>query len=36
MQEADLLPDIITYNVAISACEKAQRWHHALDLLALA
>ena len=30
----DLLPNVITYNAAISACEKCKQWQQALCLLA--
>ena len=33
MQLRDLLPNVITFNAAISACEKGQQPQQALDLL---
>ena len=33
MRRASIAADTITYNAAISACEKGQRWHGALGLL---
>ena len=33
MQTAHLLPDVITYSAATSACEEAQQWQRALGLL---
>jgi hypothetical protein len=33
MHESDLLPDVITYNAAISACENGVRWQMALITL---
>ena len=33
MRHKGLKPNTITYNAAISACEKGQRWERALDLL---
>ena len=33
MQPHDLAPDVITYNAAISACEKGQQPHTAMSLL---
>merc|ERR1712107_455006 len=33
MQHRGLLPDVITYNAAISACEKGQQPQQALQLL---
>jgi len=34
MQKADLEPNVISYNAAISACEKGEQWQEALGLLA--
>ena len=34
MQDQGLVPDVITYNAAISACEKGSQWQQALKLLA--
>merc|ERR1739841_325877 len=34
MREADLVPDVISYSAAISACEKGGQWQVALGLLA--
>lgn len=33
MPLAEILPDVISYNAAISACEKGGQWQHALTLL---
>ena len=30
MQKAGLVPNVITYNAAISACEKGEQWQQAL------
>ena len=34
MQQADLVPNVISYSAAISACEKGEQWQEALGLLA--
>ena len=34
MQAQGLEPNVITYNAAISACEKGSQWQQALELLA--
>ena len=34
MAAAAAIPNIVTYNAAISACEKGFEWHHAFVLLA--
>ncbi len=35
MREAGLVPNVITYNAAISACEKGEQWQKALGILAV-
>ena len=35
LREADFVPNVFSYNAAISACEKAQHWQQALGLLAV-
>ena len=35
LREADFVPNVFSYNAAISACEKAQQWQQALGLLAV-
>ena len=32
MRAAGITPDVISYNAAISACEKGQQWQRALEL----
>ena len=34
MRKIGVLPDVITYNAAISACEKSEQWQQALGVLA--
>ena len=34
MQNLQMLPDVITYSAAISACEKCEQWQQALSLVA--
>ena len=34
MQQTAVVPDVISYNAAISACEKGQQWQQALSVLA--
>ena len=33
MQQTAVLPNVSSYNAAISACEKCQQWQQALGLL---
>ena len=33
LREVDYVPNVFSYNAAISACEKAQQWQQALGLL---
>jgi pentatricopeptide repeat protein len=35
MQQSDLVPDVIPYRAAISACEKGEQWQQAFGLLAV-
>ena len=34
MRSVSVLPDVVTYNAAISACEKSEQWQQALGVLA--
>ena len=34
MRKIGVLPDVITYNAAISACEKGEQWQQVLRILA--
>jgi pentatricopeptide repeat domain-containing protein 1 len=35
MLQSGLVPDVITYNAALIACEKGEQWQQALELLAV-